>query len=274
MVALFGLMLGGVVNALADDLPAGRAPRLPRYPAGGRRPFRAWLGIAAFGLRLRCAPQSAVGTASGDREPQLLSWRHPLAEVATSALMTLTYAIARGRHAMPLGGILIWLGLLALFVLIAVIDIEHMRIAAAPLFACALLALLRAIALPQYPPSFASMLVGAWCACLGFTLIYLGGRLFAKIAARHRHQPVTAFGRGDVYLMTVAGLIVGFPHALAAMVLTILLGGIGAVGYSMAKRASGSYQRFSAIPYAPFILTATYAVMLLGAEVSHLAFGI
>ncbi len=275
IIVLLGLLVGGVVNALADDLPAGRMPSLPRYPDGCRRPPLAWLGIAAFLLRLRGAPNAANSPSTDDqRAPRILSWRYPLVEVALSALMTLTFAVARDVYVLSLLEILIWQAMAAIFMLIAVIDLEHRRILAAPLLACALLASLRAIAFPHNPPTFASMLAGALFACFVFSFVYLGGRLFVKLALRNHPAPATAFGRGDVYLMTVGGLIVGFPQVLSAMTFTFLLGGIGALGCVLVMSASAGYRRFSAIPYAPFILASIYLATLLRDELNRLIFGL
>lgn len=276
LAALFGLLAGGVVNALADDLPAGRRPRLPRYPDGSPRPALAWLGITAFALRLRCPPPSDADKSLEGCQSALLSWRYPLVELVLLAMTTLTYTVARNRLELPSEETLIYLIWVALFVLIAVIDLEHMRIPPPPLLACVMLAIIRALAFPQSLPTFASMLAGAACVCFAFSLLYRGGCLFARLAARRQHPKpeLTALGRGDVYLMTVAGFIVGFPHALVAMALSILLGGIGAAAYMLAKSRTGGYQQFSAIPYAPFILASVYAVLLLRGEVSQLIFGL
>jgi len=40
-----------------------------------------------------------------------------------------------------------------------------------------------------------------------------------------------AFGRGDVYLATFMGVVVGFPAALPAVLYAILLGGAGAIAF-------------------------------------------
>lgn len=276
LAALLGLIAGGVVNVLADDLPAGHMPRLPRYPDGSPRPLLAWLGIAAFALRLRRPRPSALDKTLNDNRQQTLSWRYPLVELALSALTMFTYSVALDRLALSGEETLIYLIWVALFVLISVIDIEHMRIPRPPLLASVLLAFVRLLAFPHSLPTFASMLAGALSACLSFSLLYIAGRLFVKLAARRHHQPpeLTALGLGDVYLMTVGGLIVGFPHALVVMAMTILLGGIAAAGYMLAKSRSGGYQRFSAIPYAPCILAAVYAVLLLRGELSQLIFGL
>lgn len=275
LIVILGLLAGGVINALADDLPAARMPRLPRYPDGRRRPRRAWLGITAFALGLRDAPEPATSTSTGDDcERRSLSWRHPLVELASAALMALAFEIARDMRALAFEETLIWLALAALFVLTAVIDLEHLRVLFTPTLACGMLALIHAIAFPQSPPTIPSMLVGAACAGFAFSLVYLGGRLFARTALRHRQEPVTVFGRGDVTLMTLGGFIVGFPNVLVAMALAIFLGGSGALVFLLAKSASGGYRQFSAMPYAPYILISTYLVMLLGDELNHLIFGL
>lgn len=275
LIVIVGLLTGGVINALADDLPAARMPRLPRYPDGRRRPRRAWLGITAFALGLRGAPKPASDAATGDDcERRSLTWRHPLVELASAALMALAFAIARDMRALAFEETLIWLALAALFVLIAVIDLEHLRVLLTPTLACGLLGLIRAIAFPQSPPTITSMLVGAACASFAFSLVYLGGRLFARAALKHQRKPATVFGRGDVTLMTLGGFIVGFPHVLLAMALAILLGGGGALVLLFAQRATGGYRRFSLMPYAPYILISTYLVMLLGDELNHLILGL
>jgi hypothetical protein len=277
LLAFLGLILGGVVNLLADDLPAGKRLSLPKYPDGSRRPVAAWLGTSAFVFGLRRAPFVTTDTIKRDNVGNhVLTWRYPLVELALSALMTLTFSIARSMPALPAEKLLIWQTSVALFVLIAVVDLEHRQILLAPLLVIIALAIFGSLAFPQSPPSLASMTVGALCAGAVFSLVYLGGRLFAHLAAKRWPQPakVTVFGRGDVYLMTVGGLIVGFPNALAAMALTILLGGAGALIYLVIKSAlGGGYKPFSALPYGPFILAAVYFVMLFHIETQRLIFG-
>ena len=277
LVVLIGLLIGGVVNVLADDLPAGRKPGLPRYPNGSRRPLAAWLGVTAFAFQLRQAPD----TRSADSGPHCaargtLSWRYPLVEIASAALMTLTQAAAIDIRPLSVLEALIWQAMVILFLLIAIIDLEHRQIPMAPLLATGALAIVRAFAVPLSSSTTAAMLGGALCGGLSFSLVYLGGRLFARLASRKWNMPrcVTAFGKGDVYLMTVGGLIAGYPDVLIAMSLAILLGGIGALFYIAAKHAQGGYQPFSALPYGPYILISIYVVMLLPGEVSGLVAGL
>jgi len=273
LVALFGLLLGGVVNALADDLPAGRRLGLPRYPAGSRRPLTAWLGISAFALNLRRAPAVKSPSAAADAGgSQALTWRYPLVELALSILMALTYSAARGRPSLPGEKALIWQALVVLFVLIAVIDIEHRRIPIALMLVTVLVVIFGAVAAGQSSPSIASMLAGALCAGLVFSLVYQGGRLFGYLAARLWRRPpaATVFGLGDVYLMTIGGLIVGFPHVLAAMFLAVFTAGILALlllaRYALTNR---QYKAFAILPYGPCILASTFAVLIMNDPISR-----
>ncbi|MDE2636647.1 MAG: A24 family peptidase [Chloroflexota bacterium] len=277
LVALIGLLMGGVVNVLADDLPAGRRPSMPKYTNGRRRPLAAWLGLTAFAFRLRQSYDTRFADSGTDCAKRgTLSWRYPLVEIALAALMTLTQAVAIDVRSLSVPEALIWQAMVVLFLLIAVIDLEHRRIPLTPLLAAGALAVIRAFAIPLRPPTTAAMLVGALCAGLAFSLVYLGGRLFARLASKRWSLPkdVTAFGRGDVYLMTAGGLILGYPDVLIAMALAILLGGIGALFYMAGKRASGGYQPFTALPYGPYILAAIYVVMLLPGEASGLFAGL
>lgn len=277
LAVLIGLLIGGVVNVLADDLPAGRKPGLPRYPNGSRRPLAAWLGVTAFAFQLRQAPDTrsnkseAICAARGT-----LSWRHPLAEITLAALIALTQAVAIEIRLVSAAETLIWQGQVVLLVLIGVIDLEHRRISLAPLLAAGALTIVRAFAVPLSSTTIAAMLTGALCGGLTFLLVYMGGRLFARLASRKWNMPtdVTAFGMGDVHLMAVGGLIVGYPDVLIAMALAILLGGIGALFYVAAKYKRGCYQPFSALPYGPYILISIYVVMLLPSEVRGFVVGL
>ena len=277
LVACIGLALGGVVNALADDLPAGRRLGAPKYSNGSARPPLAWLGITAFLFRRSRAPAAGLESARAEYglRPRM-SWRYPLVECALAGLMTLTFAVARELHSPPAERIVIWQTQVFLFVLLAVIDVERRRIQIEPLLASGLLAVISAFAFPQSPPSGAMILAGALSACLTFSLVYVGGRLFARLANLRWGMPAdrVVFGAGDVYLMTVGGLILGFPAVWIAIALSILLGGGGALCFCAIKRAMGRYRRFSTISYGPAILLSVYLVMLSNGEASRLIFGV
>ena len=107
--ALLGILVGSVLNVLADDLPMRRTPSQPHYPDGTLRAPSAWLGITAFLTGQREPPPGAeprpayasgpveaaspmarkVGacrSAAAKPRPRRLSWRYPLVEIALGSL--------------------------------------------------------------------------------------------------------------------------------------------------------------------------------------------
>ncbi|MFN8420392.1 MAG: hypothetical protein U0528_14300 [Anaerolineae bacterium] len=106
--ALLGLLVGGVINALSDDLPHTYRIRLPHYPDGTPRPLIAWLGTMAYISGYHIAP---IG---GSR----LSWRHPLTEIVTAGL----FAYVAAFHPFSPAVIFFW-GNIFILALITVIDL-------------------------------------------------------------------------------------------------------------------------------------------------------
>ena len=256
-IAILGALSGGLINALADDLPYRRRPGRPTYPNGRPRPIRAWLGITAFLFGLRRPHPGAAK----------LSWRYPVTETATAALMAAAFVIM-GRSPNAAGGqMLIWLMYMAILILITVIDLEHRLIMLVCVAPAAGLALFAAARFPHPGPTLAAALAGGGFAFAVFGLIYQGGRLFRHLIERRRGETTDddAFGFGDVMLAGLSGLMLGWPDALLAMFISIFLGGLGAAFY-----LARSHPVSRAIPYGPYIAAATIIVMLWGAELPSL----
>ena len=258
-IALIGIFAGALVNALADDLPEGRWPRRPRNADGSPRPLAAWLGISACLLSFRRGELAYPG----------LRWRYPLTEIATAALLIVTRACA--GDSIALGQLLIWQIYSALFILLALVDLERRRILLLPLLVAAILALVDASVSAHAPPYLPSALVGGLSGFGAFSLAHLGGIGYGRLRGLERE---TAFGFGDVYVMGTAGLIVGFPNILATMLLAVVLAGIAAlVQLAYQARRKREVQRLATIAYAPYILAAAWITMLSGDAVSRAVFG-
>src|SRR5579859_7445122 len=103
-----GLLLGAVVNWLADALPGELALTTPVYPDGAPRPPIAWLGLSAWGSN-RISPDGAR-----------LSRRHPIVEI----WMMLIFAYIALAFPVTLRSVF-WMGNVAILTLITVIDLEH-----------------------------------------------------------------------------------------------------------------------------------------------------
>ena len=72
-----------------------------------------------------------------------------------------------------------------------------------------------------------------------------------------------ALGAGDVKLAAFVGLAVGYPLIIEALLLTFLLGGVGAILVLLFRR--GSLR--TAIPYGPYLVLGCAATMLYGMEI-------
>jgi prepilin signal peptidase PulO-like enzyme (type II secretory pathway) len=269
LTLIAGILAGGVVNLLADDLPYRRSPGVPTYADGTPRPVSAWLGITAFlfGKRLPENPRPNESRARPHRKQPELSWRYPLTEIGTAGLMLMTLFIAPEIPNMNTSQLIFYMVYMALFALITVIDLEHKLILFVVIIPSIVLAILNAFLLPQPRPALIESLIGAAIGFGVFFSLYLGGFAFVWFLNRSRENKIeeTAFGYGDVMLMTFAGALLGGFDVLFAIFYTVVLGAAGALLYLIAQRfLSNRNSTFDAIPYGPYIVAATILLLLFG----------
>ncbi len=282
LLLVFGIVIGGVLNTLADDLPFHRRVKFPpRYRDGTPRPRTAWLGITAFllGQRRPAGEQPETvefrfgETETGEPEytitlPNHLSWRYPLTELSTAGAFVIAYLTAV-THQINLAQFAFWLIYMAIFVLVIVVDVEHRLILFAvmiPSFGIALVdALLTTVNIANSGPNLVDTLIGGALGFGVFYAFYLGGFVFTAAMSKTRGKQIdeVAFGYGDVMMMTLAGLILGWRAAIFTMFIAVMLGALGAFLYLLlAVLLRNRYQAFTALPYGPYIVIAT-ALMLL-----------
>ncbi|MBI1280043.1 MAG: hypothetical protein GC179_18085 [Anaerolineaceae bacterium] len=258
IIIIIGLLAGGIVNALADDLPTDRRPKLPHYPDGTPRPISAWLGVTAFILGQRASPNGAK-----------LSWRYPIAEIGTVIAMLLTYSIKAGEPKVDGLQLVYWLSYMAIFVLITVIDLEHKLILFVVIIPSCILAIVDAIT-TSAPPNLERSLTGGALGFGVFFVLYLGGIAYVYIAnqVQGRNISEVAFGYGDVMMALLSGLVLGLGDMLFAMFLTVLLGALGALLYLVGQRVAGrNSSMIAALPYGPYIVAGTVLMMLFGPQI-------
>lgn len=284
IIFIIGIIAGGIVNALSDELPYRRNPALPTYPDGTPRPVSAWLGITAFLLNQR-SPADTPNSISDEEkqkharryegEPKL-SWRYPLTEIVTAILMVATYIIMKDKPDVTALQMIFWLLYMAIFMLINVIDLEHKLILFVVMIPSALLAILDAAIAPVPVPPLQSALIGGGIGFIVFYIFYQGGYLFTYIMGAMRGEKITtvAFGFGDVMMITLSGLILGLENVVFVIFISIFLGSFGAIVYLLVRLlVAGHYNLFTAIPYGPYIVAATIIVLLFTDEVSLLLLG-
>ena len=262
LAGVLGVLVGGVINALADDLPERMRIRRPHYPDGSPRPPRAWLGLSAFVLGLREGPSHpAEGGEASAPHANRLSWRHPLVE----AVMGLAYAglVLGYSHEKALWA---WFVYVAVLMLITVIDIEHRLILFVVIVPSCLFALAVAAIAPPEGREFQEYLWGGAVGFLLFLAMFMGGAAFSTLLGRQE----VAFGFGDVMLATLSGLMLGWRAFIFAALITVVAGAVGSLLYIVSRAMVGRrYRLFTPLPYGPYIVIGTLVMLLFRDEVRH-----
>ena len=165
---------------------------------------------------------------------------------------------ADGRWPAFLAGAL----LVFVFILIAVIDIEHRLILWRVILPSAV-----AVGLTQgFIRGWATTLEGGLA---GYGIVFgmfLLGQVFSMTIAQMQGKPPDeiAFGGGDVNLAALAGLAVGWPAVLLMVLATVVGGGLFALGYIVVQTVRRRYNPYTAFPYGPFFILGAAAVYLYG----------
>jgi leader peptidase (prepilin peptidase)/N-methyltransferase len=275
LVILAGLVTGILVNLCADVLavaaasadtpdsgpPARGGFRFPACAACGRpRALLAWSGLLAYATGRRRCP--------GCSRP--LSLRHLLVEVATIALFFLVWQPlgAPTQASTAISNILL-AAYGAILLLTLVTDLEFRLVPHVLMLPAIALAVVAAFVNPAWN-SPASPLLGGALGLLCGLIMYGGGLLFVRLLGRIRGQPIaeTAFGFGDVTLLTFIGLIVGVPAILLALMIGILCGGLFSLLFLVVRGlVHNEYALFTAIPYAPFLILGGAVMLAFGQEI-------
>ncbi|GAB4478377.1 MAG: hypothetical protein Kow00124_22700 [Anaerolineae bacterium] len=212
------------------------------------------------------AAKAAADARAKPRAPGVLSPRGIIVILLMAGLAVYLYA----REGLSwTGGI--YLAYLALFVLIAVIDFEHLLVLDAVMIPAFIFALLE-VFLSQRQPVLRALggFAAAQIAVMG---IYLAGMLYLWIVNTQRETPVTEvpFGFGDVTLASFCGLVIGLGSVILMIPLMIVIGGLMAAGLLLVRGLiQQRYKAHTAIPYGPAILLASAILLLWGEQVMRL----
>ena len=235
---LFGTCLGSFLNVCIDRLPRGGSLLGPpsHCPACGRRlsAFELVPLASYLWLRGRCR---TCGVAIGARTP--------VVELAAGALFaSLHWFYGFGGHFW----VLAYYG--SLLLVLAAIDIEHRLI-------------LNKIVYPALPVSFALSFfvlpdphfpdIGVASALLGFAVAFA---FFASPNLVYRE----GMGWGDIKLAALVGMATGFPLALVAAVISVVAGGLVAIGLVL----FGGRGRKEGIPFGPYLCLGAMAALIWG----------
>ncbi|MBI2868352.1 MAG: prepilin peptidase [Chloroflexi bacterium] len=234
ILAFFGASLGSFLNVCIDRVPAGKSLAYPpsRCDSCQRRLSVLDLVpvVSYLWLRGRCRYCGAA-----------IPRRVLVIEAATGLLVPLLYLYY---------GLTVQFALLAyygcLFLVIAVIDLEHRIVPNRIVYPAAVLALVLTF-VPGQPGIIASLLGGA---------VGLGLMLLPVLISRG------GMGLGDVKLAALSGLIIGPKMVLLAIFIAVVAGGLIAVFLVVTRLKS----RKEAIPFAPFLALGAVLALYRGAD--------
>jgi leader peptidase (prepilin peptidase)/N-methyltransferase len=238
--ALIGLIVGGIVNLLADVLPdRHKKVSTPTCPACGQpRSAIQSLAVIAFLAGKRHCPSCG----------RPIAGRNLIVELALAVLFALLYNFY--------GYQLIKLVLASFFtsvlLLVTVTDFEHRLIPDRAIIPAIVIA---ALASPLwFGPGWYLALVGG---AIGYGFFWIAVQLGDRFIGRG------AMGWGDVKLAAFVGLITGFPGIITALVVTIIAGGVISLVLLMTRIVNLR----SGIPYGPFICLGGFLTMLYGQQI-------
>ncbi len=220
LYAIIGLLVGGLLNVLADTLPSKARFRTP-FCMHCDTPHEPVACLATTGYLLgrgRC-------TNCGASLPR----RNVLVELTTAV----TYAFLYYHYGFT-GYMLLLSVYMAILILVTVIDLEHRLVLNRVILPAILLALIAGLFTPDL--NWKQVLIGG---LVGFGVFYLIAMLYPG-----------GMGAGDVKLAAFIGLITGFPDVMVAIVVTIFAGGLMSLLLVVTRvRSMRDY-----IPYGPFLV--------------------
>jgi leader peptidase (prepilin peptidase)/N-methyltransferase len=249
--ALGGLVLGGAVNLLADWLPQFR-----REPE-------------AEGQESDAPVETGEEEVAGEKPPRSRLVRY----VAVEIVMLAAGAYLWHREGLsPMFGVLLFY--VALFLLIAVIDIEHLLVLGVVVGPAVVVVVIEVLLGGRI--RLRDALAGYAFGELVVTGIYYLARGYLRLINRNREDAITEppFGGGDVMLAAFCGLVVGFPDIFFLLILMILFGGALAIIFLIIRLiVSRRYKAHMPMPYAPAIALAAITMLLWGEQVSRWMLG-
>lgn len=255
-----GLLIGILLNILADDLPHRLNPYRPHCHECGRAYHpNQWLAVWAFITgRTHCAQCQAR-----------LRLRKPIVEIVSAITLVFLYNRFDLTPKFWLLAIL-----MECFLLITVIDLEHRLILFVTVIPTAIVALLYTLFANGEPfiGALIKALVGGAVGFGVFYLFYLLGFAYSAWVKRRSGQPLDeiAFGGGDVNLAGAVGLAVGWPGIILTIFYTVLAGGLISGLFLLVMYLRRRNGLMEVLPYGPFIVLGAVIVLVFAAELKKL----
>lgn len=237
-----GLVLGMILNVLADMLPVMRRMGRPICPNCGAA--IGWLNYLIWPRKCpNCSQRRSART-----------W------IVEAGMMLAGYFLVdHGPVDLGLAGRLI---LVAYLALVTIIDIEHRLIMhIISLFGVAL-SLWIGVVLHGWAPT----LLGGLAGFLVMLAFYYTGVYFVRFSRKLRGLQTSedeAIGFGDVNLSGIIGLLLGWPGIALGLFFAIMLAGLASLLYLIWALSRKSYHSDLALPYGPFLTISAFILLFL-----------
>lgn len=149
--------------------------------------------------------------------------------------------------------------LLAYFMLVIVVDLEHRLILHPVSIAGGALCLIIGCQLHGIQPTIYG---GAAGAAIMYGL-YILGRVFVRYLSKARQEDIgeEALGFGDVILGGVLGLLLGWPGIIAGLILAVILAGIISLLYMAGMFIARRDLRNLTIAYGPYLVISAFILV-------------
>jgi prepilin signal peptidase PulO-like enzyme (type II secretory pathway) len=236
LFAFIGLIVGVVINVLADALPERERVQRPFCLQCGH--VHAGVGVLALSRR-RC---TYCGAPTRKRE-----W---LVEGGTAVLFAALPSLIPNSVNLIVNSVYI-----AILILVIVIDLENKLILNVVTFPATALALVGSFIVTPEQNNWKLALVGAAVGFVFFYIAYwLGTRMFGP----------GALGYGDVKLALAMGAMLGFHRIFFALTLAVVLGGVSSLIILLVNRKVNAR---TYLPYGQYLAAAAIVMLIWGVQI-------
>jgi len=212
-----------------------------------------------------------------------ISWQYPTVELATGVLFVavIFWILGPGNLFEILNlslGFLIklffWFFVTACLIVVFAYDLRHYIILDKIVYPAIIITFLfRLFEIWNLPTRLASESVanwgfGNWQPFLTYLLVAVGAALFFLVIVLITRGK--GMGIGDIKLVFLMGLILGWPQILVALFLAFLVGALVGVALILTKRKGWKSQ----VPFGPFLVLATFISLFFGSFLANWWFGL
>lgn len=247
LFAILGFLVGGLMNVLADDLPERRSPLVPHcYNKSCNYSYstRGWFALfRLISYRWQCPKCDAA-----ERR------RTIVVELITIAIFAVLPLFVTDIPNLIIDTIFV-----SILILVIVIDLEHRLILTVVTFPTTMIAIF-ALSWFHSENNFILSISGAFTGFIIFYLLYLMGVWFFGEGA---------LGFGDVMLSMTMGAMLGIHMIVPALLIGILLGGLGSVFLLIGRTVGMS----SYTPYGQYLATGGIIALIWGPQIVEWYFG-